>query len=42
VLCEAVEVPRRRIVGEAELAQQRSMDDEIRVAPDRRGLDLWQ
>ena len=42
VLGQAVEVPGRRIVGEAELAQQRTVDDEIRVAPDRCGLDLWQ
>src|SRR6266511_3960618 len=36
VLGQFVELHGRRLVGEAELAQQRSVDDQIRVAPDRR------
>jgi hypothetical protein len=35
VLGELVEVFRERLVGDAELAEQCAMDDEIRIAPDR-------
>src|SRR5207244_11454515 len=37
VLCEGAEVLRRRVVGGAELAQERAVADEVRVAADRRG-----
>src|SRR4029079_1075930 len=37
VLGQALEVGRRRIVGKAEFPQERAVDDEIRVTPDRRG-----
>ena len=37
VLGELGEVLRQRVVAQAELAQQRAVDDEVRVAADRRG-----
>ena len=37
VLGELGQVVRQRVVAEAELAQQRAVDDEVGVAPDRRG-----
>jgi hypothetical protein len=42
VLGEAFEIHCRGIAGQPELSQERAVDDEIRVAPDRLGLDLWQ
>src|SRR5207245_9915712 len=37
VLGEPRQIVRQRVVSHAELAQERAVNDEVRIAPDRRG-----